>query len=52
LGIGAEIISAAFEIAFGAIALALALAFGLGGKEAAADYLKRQIEAKKVPEAE
>ena len=52
LGIGAEIVSAAFEIAFGAAALALALAFGLGGREAAAEYLKKQLEAKKVPEAE
>jgi len=29
----------AFEIVFGAAALALALAFGLGGRDVAADYL-------------
>jgi len=35
------IVTAAFGIAFGATALALALAFGLGGREVAAEYLKR-----------
>jgi hypothetical protein len=46
LGIGEEIVAAAFTIAFGAAALALALAFGLGGREVAADYLKGLIEKK------
>ena len=49
LGIGEEIVASAFIIAFGAAALALALAFGLGGKEMAADYLKRWSEKKKTP---
>ena len=48
LGIGAEVVSAAFVIAFGAAALAAGLAFGLGGKELAADYLKRWLEEKKA----
>jgi len=49
LGIGEEIVASAFIIAFGAAALALALAFGLGGKELAAEYLKRWSENKKAP---
>ena len=49
LGIGAEIVIATFEIAFGAAALALSLAFALGGRDAAADYLKKQPGAKKGP---
>jgi hypothetical protein len=48
LGIGEEIVTAAFGIAFGATALALALAFGLGGREMAAEYLKRWLEEKKA----
>ena len=47
LGIGEEIVTAAFGIAFGATALALALAFGLGGREVAGEYLKRWLEEKK-----
>jgi hypothetical protein len=48
LGIGEEIVASAFRIAFGATALALALAFGLGGKDVAADYLKRWLEEEKA----
>jgi hypothetical protein len=48
LGIGQEIVSSAFVIAFGAIALGLALAFGLGGREVAAEYLRRWLEGKKA----
>jgi hypothetical protein len=47
LGIGEEIVTSAFIIAFGAAALALALAFGLGGKEQASNYLKKWVEEKK-----
>ena len=47
LGIGEEIVAAAFIIAFGAMAFALALAFGLGGKDVAAGYLKRWLAEKK-----
>lgn len=49
LGIGEEVVTAAFVIAFGAAALALALAFGLGGKDAAAEHLKQWLEGKKQP---
>jgi small-conductance mechanosensitive channel len=40
LRIANEIVTSAFIILFGAICLALALAFGLGGKDAASDILK------------
>jgi hypothetical protein len=49
LGVGEEIVGAAFIITFGAVALALSLAFGLGGRDAAAEYLKRWLEEKKTP---
>ena len=49
LGIGEEVVQAAFGLVFGAAALALALAFGLGGREMAAEYLKRWLEEKKTP---
>jgi hypothetical protein len=49
LGIGDEIVASAFGLAFGAAALALALAFGLGGRDVAAEYLKRWLEEKKTP---
>ena len=40
LGIAPLLVTAAFNIILGGIVLALALAFGLGGKEAAAKYLE------------
>lgn len=43
LRIGMEILSSAFRLAFGAICLALALAFGLGGRELAANLLSRWV---------
>jgi len=49
LGIGEEIVASAFGLVFGAVALALALAFGLGGRDVAADYLKRWLAEKKAP---
>ena len=49
LGIGEEIVASAFGLVFGAAALALALAFGLGGRDVAANYLKRWLEEKKTP---
>jgi hypothetical protein len=48
LGIGEEIVVSAFGLVFGAAALALALAFGLGGRDVAADYLKRWLQEKKT----
>lgn len=44
LGIASEVVSVAFILFFGAVCLALALAFGLGGKEVAQKYLKRWLE--------
>jgi hypothetical protein len=49
LGIGEEIVVSAFGLVFGAAALALALAFGLGGRDVAVDYLKRWLAEKKTP---
>ncbi len=44
LNIGTTLLTAAFQIGFGAIGLALALAFGLGGREWAAGVIKRMTE--------
>lgn len=44
LEIGTTLLTAAFQIGFGAIGLALALAFGLGGREWAAGVIKRITE--------
>jgi hypothetical protein len=41
LAIGGHLLASAFQIAFGALCLALALAFGLGGKDWAAHILKK-----------
>lgn len=41
LAIGGQILASGFQIAFGALCLALALAFGLGGKEWAAHILEK-----------
>ena len=49
LGIGEEVVEAAFGLVVGTAALALALAFGLGGREVAAEYLKRWLEEKRTP---
>jgi len=46
LGVGEEIVASAFGIVFGAAALALALAFGLGGKDVAAEHLKKWLDKK------
>jgi len=47
LNIGAQMLTAAFIIAFGAICLALALAFGLGGRDWAAGVITKLSEKKK-----
>jgi hypothetical protein len=46
LQIGTHLLISAFQIGFGAIGLALALAFGLGGKEWAASVIRRLTEKK------
>jgi hypothetical protein len=40
LGIAPLLVTATFNIILGGVCLALALAFGLGGKDAAARYLE------------
>jgi hypothetical protein len=44
LGVGAALISLAFGLLLGAVCLALALAFGLGGREVAGRVLTKQYE--------
>ena len=46
LGIAEKVIVAAFSITFGGIVLALAIAFGWGGKELAKDFLERLSRGK------
>lgn len=47
LDIASEIVIWAFILVFGALCLALALAFGLGGREVAGRYLQKWLEPKK-----
>jgi Conserved TM helix len=47
LDIASEIVIWAFILVFGAVCLALALAFGLGGRDVAARYLQRWLEQRK-----
>lgn len=44
LGIGKETVLIAFTITFGGIVLALALAFGFGGKDIARDFLEKKFK--------
>lgn len=44
LEIGTTLLTAAFQIGFGAVGLAFALAFGLGGREWAAGVIKRMAD--------
>lgn len=48
LDIASEIVIWAFILIFGAICLALAIAFGLGGRDVAARYLEKWLEEKKT----
>lgn len=52
VGIPMVIVLTAFSIAFGALMLGLALAFGLGGREAAREFLARHGEAAKPADRE
>ena len=46
LGIAEKVITAAFSVIFGGIVLALAIAFGWGGRELAKDFLERLYKRK------
>jgi Mechanosensitive ion channel, conserved TM helix len=50
LGIGRQTVLAAFTIVFGGLVLALALAFGLAGKEIARSYLEETFKKKRTEE--
>ncbi|HWO42989.1 MAG TPA: hypothetical protein VNO43_14410 [Candidatus Eisenbacteria bacterium] len=50
LEIASEIVIWAFILVFGAVCLALALAFGLGGRDVAARYLEKWLEQRKGEE--
>lgn len=49
LGIGKEMVLVVFGIAFGGLVLALALAFGLGARDIAADLLERRLRRDAPP---
>jgi len=50
LGIAKEMVVAAFSITFGGVILALALAFGLGGRDLARELLERRLRREKEDE--
>ncbi len=50
LGIGKDTVIIAFAIVFGGFVLALAIAFGLGGRDAAKEYIDRMLKEKKKEE--
>jgi hypothetical protein len=52
LGIGKEMVLVAFGITFGGLVLAVALAFGLGGRAIAAEILSRRLRRDTVPDRE
>lgn len=51
LGLATTVALTAFAITFGALMLGLAIAFGLGGREAAKELIEQQLQAKKAREA-
>ena len=46
LGIGRDTVIVSFTILFGGIVFAISLAFGLGGKDIARDYLEKRLQGK------
>lgn len=50
VGIGKETVEIAFAIVFGGVVLALALAFGLGGRDLAKEYLAKKLKGEKEQE--
>lgn len=52
LGIGSETVIVAFTIIFSGVVLAFAIAFGLGGRDAARDYLDRKLKGAEKDDAD
>ena len=52
LGLATTVALTAFAITFGALMLGLAIAFGLGGRDAAKELIEQQLRAKKAREAD
>jgi Conserved TM helix len=52
LGLATTVVLTAFAIAFGALMLGLAIAFGLGGRDAARQLLEQQLTARERHEAD
>ena len=52
VGVARQTVIAAFSIVFGAFMLGLAIAFGLGGRELARDFLERNLGDKKTEKHE
>ena len=52
VGVARQTVIAAFSIVFGAFMLGLAIAFGLGGRELARDFLERSLGDKKTEKHE
>jgi hypothetical protein len=50
VGIGTHTVLIAFALAFGALMLGLALAFGLGGRDLARKYLEKRFARDHYPE--
>jgi hypothetical protein len=44
LGIGRDTVIITFSLIFGGIVLAMAIAFGLGGKDIAREYLEKKVK--------
>jgi hypothetical protein len=49
LGVAKGVVIATFSIFFGGVVLALAIAFGLGGKDIAKDFLNKRLKSSKEP---
>jgi small-conductance mechanosensitive channel len=47
LGLGSAVVLTAFAITFGALMIGLAIAFGLGGRDAAKQLIEQQLRANK-----
>jgi hypothetical protein len=52
LGLGTAVVLAAFGLTFGALMLGLAIAFGLGGRDAAKQLIEQQLQAKRDRDAD